>query len=57
MIAIDKDQLISEIKAHAQKLDSGRNTPTNTAYQLAHTHLIELVEWLAEYDGITLPDR
>ena len=57
MIAINKDQLIKEIKGHAERMDNKRNTATNYAYQLAHTHIIELIELIADYDGITLPDK
>ena len=44
MIAINKDQLIREIKSHAERMDNKRNTATNYAYQLAHTHIIELTQ-------------
>ena len=57
MIAISKDLLIKEIKEHAERLDNKTMSTTNEAYQLAHKHIIDLVEWLAEYDGITLPDK
>ena len=56
MIAINKDQLISEIKGHAERMDNKRNTATNYAYQLAHTHIIELIELIADYDGLYIPD-
>lgn len=56
MIAISKDLLIKEIKEHAERLDNKTMTSTNEAYQLAHKHIIELVEWLAQYDGVVIPD-
>lgn len=56
MIAISKDKLISEIKGHAERMDNKRNTATNYAYQLAHTHIIELIELIADYDGLYIPD-
>ena len=56
MIAINKDKLISEIKGHAERMDNKRNTTTNYAYQLAHTHIIELIELIADYDGLYIPD-
>lgn len=56
MIAISKDLLIKEIKEHAERLDNKTMTSTNEAYQLAHKHIIELIEWLAQYDGVIIPD-
>ena len=56
MIAISKDQLIKEIKEHAERLDNKTMSTTNEAYQLAHKHIIDLVEWLAQYDGVVVPD-
>lgn len=56
MIAISKDLLIKEIKEHAERLDNKTMTSTNEAYQLAHKHIIDLVEWLAQYDGVVIPD-
>lgn len=56
MIAINKDVLIKEIKEHAERLDNKTMSATNKAYQLAHEHIIDLVEWLAQYDGLYIPD-
>lgn len=56
MIAISKDQLIKEIKEHAERLDNKTMSTTNEAYQLAHTHIIELIELIADYDGLYIPD-
>lgn len=56
MILINKDLLIKEIKEHAERLDNKTMSATNKAYQLAHEHIIDLVEWLAQYDGVVIPD-
>lgn len=56
MIAINKDLLIKEIKEHAERMDNKSMSTTNEAYQLAHKHIIDLVELLAKYDGVVIPD-
>jgi hypothetical protein len=56
MILISKELLVKEIKEHAERLDNKTMTSTNEAYQLAHKHIIDLVELLAKYDGVVIPD-
>lgn len=56
MILISKELLVKEIKEHAERLDNKTMTSTNEAYQLAHKHIIDLVEWLAQYAGVVIPD-
>lgn len=56
MILISKELLVKEIKEHAERLDNKTMSATNKAYQLAHEHIIDLVEWLAQYDGLYIPD-
>lgn len=56
MIAISKDQLIKEIKEHAERMDNKTMSTTNEAYQLAHKHIIDLVELIAQYNGVVIPD-
>lgn len=56
MILISKELLVKEIKEHAERLDNKTMSATNKAYQLAHKHIIDLVELIAQYNGVVIPD-